>query len=423
MKKLFTAFFVITCLIGNTVNAQNYGTKNISFNKNNFEQSLVTALAPTTVGYQFVLIKNGKLVSERFGGKARRGNDGNLNMTATTPINIGSLFKFISGTAMLNLMEKPSANMGSTYKNVGFEQRLDKPIWGEFPKVWLNVIPKPGVPGPTQRSIKFRQLLQHRSGFDDDWNKNQKGGRPFLAYLEQGFTPSQYNFREYANMNFVAVGHLIPLLEQHNLNTNLDIETSGWSESQADEYARKETGKKMDQLMRERIWTKMTPKFNPSCDPKTTMKNTAAYGYSSPTDNAGVLTSSIEQRGYCGGEGGYYMSARDFANYVAHFSYSNLIVSKTVRDKMYNDTMKADDRLVWAGANSDSWMNQNFDMPRVAWSNGATNGTRTVLLRLPESYYLIIFSNTRDDSKGWSPGQLYNFGIAAFKAGMQHNFN
>ena len=45
------------------------------------------------------------------------------------------------------------------------------------------------------------------------------------------------------------------------------------------------------------------------------------------------------------------MSARDFANYAAHFSKSDLIVSKTARDKMYTETMNVDDRLVWANEN------------------------------------------------------------------------
>lgn len=422
MKKIFTSLALIFCLIGNALHAQKKAGPNaITFKKDIFEQNLTTAIAPTTVGYQFVLIKDGKIVSERFGGDARRGNDGNLKMTATTPINIGSLFKFISGTALLNLMEKSSEKMGSNYKNVGFDTRIDKPIWGEFPKVWLDVIPKPGVPGPTQRSITFRQLLQHRSGFDDDWNIGQKGGRPFLPYLQNGFLAADYDKREYANMNFVTVGHLIPLVERHNFNYDLDLETNGMSQAAADEYVRKQTGLKMDSLMRERIWSKMSPAFNPSCDAPNKMKNTAAYGYRSPTDNAGVISSAIETKGYCGGEGGYYMSARDFANYIAHFGSTDLIVSKTVRDKMFNDEI-GNDYMVWAAASNDNWMNQNFDMPRIAWSNGGTDGTRTVLMRLPNNYYLIVFSNTRDDSQGWSPGQLYNFGLAAFKAGMQHNF-
>jgi CubicO group peptidase (beta-lactamase class C family) len=402
-------------------------TNQITFKKDVFEQNLTSALAPQTLGYQYVLIKDGKIVSEVAGGIARRAGETmarspEVKMTPTTPINIGSLFKFISGTTMLNLFEKKPQKMESTYKNRGLDTNLDTPIWGELPTVWLKQFPAPQASGPQQRNITFRQLLQHRSGFDDDWNKDEKGGRDFFDYLKAGFTPSQHNVREYANMNFATVGYLIPLLERHNLNYDVDIENNGKSTDAADQNARKMIGGEMDRIVRTYVTNKFTPKMTMSCDAKNVMQNTAAYGYSSMSDMQGVISSSIETKGHCGGEGGYYMSARDFANYVAHFSMTDIVVSKTVRDKMFNESMNPNDRLVWAGANGDNWMNTNFKMPNVAWSNGGTDGTRTVLLRLPQNYYLIVFSNMRNDGAGQSPGQLYNLGLAAFKAGLQHNF-
>ena len=44
---------------------------------------------------------------------------------------------------------------------------------------------------------------------------------------------------------------------------------------------------------------------------------------------------------------------------------------------------------------------------------------KTVLIRLPQNYYLILFTNSDE----LSVGQLYGAGVAAFKAGMQHNFD
>jgi len=145
-------------------------TPAITLKKDVFEQNLVNAVAPTTLGYQFVLIKDGKVVSEKAGGKARSNAEGNLPMTLTTPMDIGSLFKFITGTGMLNLMEKGSEKMNSDIKKLSFDDKLDRRIWGALPAVWLDVFPKPSSPSPNQRSITYRQLLQHRSGFDDQWN-------------------------------------------------------------------------------------------------------------------------------------------------------------------------------------------------------------------------------------------------------------
>lgn len=415
--KIVLTTLMAVALVATGYSQGGYKANTITLKKEAFEQSLTNAVAPNVMGYQYVLIKDGRIVSEKFGGKARNGKDGNLNMTATTPINVGSLQKFITGTAMIGMFENPPTKADSMYKKANLKQALDYPIWGEFPQVWLKLIPKPGqVPGKTVRYIDFRQLLQHRSGFDDDYKKD----RTVVGFLSEGFNPAQYDKREYSNINFVMAGYLLPLLERHNLNYDLDIATNNMATAQADEYVRNVLGKRMDEILTERIFSKMTPKINPSCDAKNELKNTAAYGYASKTDTQGIITSQIEKKGHCSGEGGYYFSARDFANYVAHFSASNLIVTKEGRDMMFNDTMKdTNDRIVWTSATNDSWMNANFKMPAIASSNGITDGTKTVLIRLPQNHYLILFSNSND----MSTGQLFNAGVAAFKAGMAHNFN
>jgi len=64
-------------------------------------------------------------------------------------------------------------------------------------------------------------------------------------------------------------------------------------------------------------------------------------------------------------------------------------------------------------------MKTNFKMPVIVWSNGVPAHGKTVLLRLPQNYYLILFTNS--DELG--TGDLYDAGIAAFKAGMEHNFS
>lgn len=398
-------------------------TVNISFHKTNFEQSMETNLAPQTVGYQWALIKDGQIVSEKWGGLARRGNDGDKLMKKNTPMNLGSLSKFISGTTMLHLMENPPQHMDQSYKNKSFDNRLDMAMWGELPTVWLDVIPAPGeVMGPQQRMISYRKLLQHRSGFDDDWQPVGGGDRDFLDYLENGFTPAQFDVREYANMNFVTIGYLIPLLENHMLNYDVNAANTGLSDENADANARLMIGGEMDNIVREYVTDNFETPINFGCDASNAMSTTAAYGYSSVTDDDGSISSMMDTKGHCGGEGGYWMSAHDLANYVANFSATNNIVSSTVRNKMYNDTMDPDDRLVWSSAWSDTWVNTNFDMPRVAWSDGSVPGHRAALLRLPDDYYLVITSNMRNNGAGQNSGQLYTIGLNAFKAGMQHNF-
>ena len=145
---------------------QELQTKQITLNKVAFNQSLSGAIGPKVMGYQYVLIKDGQLVTEKAGGLAQTAKDnGPLNMTTRTPLNIGSLQKFVTGTTLINMMENPTK--WSPGQNMNLKNRLDSPIWGQFPNIWVDLIPGPTVQCPQIRCIKYRQLLQHRSGFND----------------------------------------------------------------------------------------------------------------------------------------------------------------------------------------------------------------------------------------------------------------
>ena len=420
MKKIriIFALAILFSLIGNISAQIKIAPKTKTLKKDVFDAAMSRMVRPNVMGYQYVLIKDGKFVTEGAGGKARTGSDGDLNMTTSTPINIGSLAKFLSGTARINLFEKPAPKTDSDYKKNGLQANLDRVIWAELPKVWLDQIPGPYVKGPQQRNITFRKLLQHRSGFDEDL-KTTKKLTTFISALDEEFNPALFDKRKYTNMNFTLGGYLLPLIEYHNLNYDLDIETNGMSQTDADKLVRDKLGWRMDTLMRERIWSKMSPKFNITCDPTKDAKNTGAFGYiNKDKKGGGVMNSMMETNGHCVGVGGYFTSARDLANYVAHFSQTDLIVTQAGRDAMYKEGMPEDDRVVWSVATVDNWIKTNFNMPYVLWSDGGSDGNRTVLVRLPNNYYLILFANS-DDLK--TPN-LYNIGVAAFKEGMKHNF-
>ena len=105
---IFT-FFIAMILLAGLASAQVQPSTNgtvttMTFNPTAFNRSLQTAVGPNVMGYQYVLIRNGAIVTERAGGKAHTGLDGELPMTTSTPTNIGSLAKFLSGTAMLSLI-------------------------------------------------------------------------------------------------------------------------------------------------------------------------------------------------------------------------------------------------------------------------------------------------------------------------------
>jgi CubicO group peptidase (beta-lactamase class C family) len=387
------------------------GNAAITFNKANFDQSLQSAVGTKVIGYQYVLIKNGQVVSEKAGGVAHSAADGTLGMTTSTPTNIGSLAKFLSGTAMIGLMEKPAGQF-QWDAGMTLQQKLNRKFFTIVPNVWKTGS-KAGI-----ENITIRQLLQHRSGFDDDKVNN----RTVLGFLKDtdGFQQSQFDQREYSNINFVLNGYLLPMYATSSFKDNLNnlVSQQNLNQSDADAFVRRLAGTAMHNLMKSRIWDKMTPKIAPNCD-GTSLSNVAALSYNSKSDSAkGSITSFFDTEGHCGGHGGYFVSSRALAEYVAYFSASDLIVTSQGRNAMYSEPMNTNDRLVWSSSTPNTWLGDKFNMPNVIWSNGIAGGYRNVIVRLPQNYYLVLLTNSPD----LTVNQLEAAGVSAFIAGMQHNF-
>lgn len=136
------------------------------------------------------------------------------------------------------------------------------PIWGVFPKVWLDLIPNPTVKCPQIRCISYRQMFQHRSGFNGRDSKDalyKSNNRTVLGYLQDnnGFLEQDYNLRYYANINFVMAGYLLPLYEKPHLAGELMAEAvKRTGLEQRDSYVRQELGERFDQILHERIFNK-----------------------------------------------------------------------------------------------------------------------------------------------------------------------
>ena len=130
---------------------------------------------------------------------------------------------------------------------------------------------------PQIRCIKYRQLLQHRSGFNDEKQAN----RTVLGFLGEsdGFLESQYDKRQYSNINFVLAQLSSAGIRERLFSQRVDGHGGELSDTQsADQYVRDQLGKRYDQILHERIFDKTTPKINPTCDGANKVKATAAYG-------------------------------------------------------------------------------------------------------------------------------------------------
>jgi CubicO group peptidase (beta-lactamase class C family) len=279
-----------------------------SFDKSAFEQSAHQALKGKVMGYSFLIMKDGKLVSEGAGGKARNRADGFKLMTTSTPQNLGSLFKFISGVTMLHILERPPA--GSMGGQGSFASRLDAPAALMYPQIWHNAI----------KTITIRQLLQHKSGFRDC-----SGG--VMACLGAPFDPDLIGKRDYQNLNFTLTGYLIGVYTRPEILTNTNNMVNSIPLAEKDRVFQLAAGLQMNNFIREKVFPLAPGKISASCDAANEYKKTGAYGYKSATDKGkGIITSRMAENMPCIGAGGYWMSIRDFAAFAAAALHSNKLL-------------------------------------------------------------------------------------------------
>ncbi len=377
-----------------------------TFDRRQFVSSLHDSVKPNVMGYSFLLMKDGRVVAEGAGGLARNAADGEMEMTTRTPQNLGSLFKFITGVTVLHVLDRAPA--GSAGGNNSFDTRLNAPVMLLYPQLWNS-----SIKWPTIRTITFRHLLQHKSGF--------RACSTPLGCFGKRYNNTLFGVRDYENINFQLLGFLIPLYTNPELVSGLNAVTRTVPEDEGDDHIQLVLSDRMDRFMREKILPLAPGRISASCDAANEYKANGAYGYISKSDTGnGIITSRKAGGKPCVGSGGYWMSIRDFGAFVAASLHSDRILSERARLQMYRTGMPADDRLVWSFTTSDPWIADKFKMSTIILSNGSQpydggQGFSTVLLRLPLNYELMVFVN----SKGMNTDQLAIAGLKAFRAGME----
>lgn len=207
-----------------------------SVRKSAFDFSVHQALQGKVMGYSFLLMKDGQVVSEGAGGSARNVADGVKPMTTRTPQNLGSLFKFITGMSMLHVLERPPA--GSAGGKNTFQARLNAPAALLYPQIWQDAIKTPAI-----RTITIRQLLQHKSGF-----RNCKGG--VIDCFGQSFDPKLMGVWNYENVNFELTGYLLAVYTKPGLLQAINGVPNSMSLADRDNNFQIAAGQQMDSFLR-----------------------------------------------------------------------------------------------------------------------------------------------------------------------------
>ena len=239
------------------------------------------------------------------------------------------------------------------------------------------------------------------------------------------FDASLIGKRDYENINFSLTGYMIGVSTKPSILANTNAIANSTPVAEKDRVFTIASGLQMDSFINDKVFKLLPGKVSASCDAANEDKNTGAYAYKSATDKGkGIITSRMEAGKPCSGAGGYWMSIRDFANFAAHALHSNKIISASTRKMLYNDQMaSSDDRMVWSSKTSDTWIKDKFGMSNIIWSGGDQNygggqSAETAIVRLPLGYEVLVFANSND----LGSSSLAKIGIAAFKAGMAHNF-
>lgn len=373
------------------------GTKTVKIDKTKFVQNVKGLLDGNVKGYQAFLLKNGQLVAEVADGEARNKADGLAEMTVNTPSNIGSTAKFFAGVALLKFFETPKNNLNPTGKTV--DEWLDTRIFSYLPQIWQDTAHR------SWRLVTFRELLQHKSGLRnftkaelDDYAAKGIKVAPYL-YFTKELKPENRNSRVYANFNFTILTFLLPVLSSNTLLTTVNLEVAKQKLKPDDLYITQTLGKAFYGHMLVNSFGKVAPKISPSCDAPNEYpaKNVVfAKAYNSAADaGKGFEWSEKVAHGSCFAQGGWYLSGRELAAFVANFAATEKLLSNETKAKMY-DGGKWDDRLVWSNVYTNKWITDNLGVSRMPGMDGLQDGYRSVLIKMPDDYYALAIINSAD---------------------------
>jgi CubicO group peptidase (beta-lactamase class C family) len=377
------------------------GAKTLKFDKEKFiakvKETRLGAPSPLG-GYAAVIIKDGKIVAETADGLAVRGDGGalkNVPMTTYTPNDIGSNFKMISFISLLSEFEKRAAKN----RALTLEKQLNSPILPYLPKAWRAWVLTPpddtaAAAQATARIAKttFAQLLRHKSGFRSVGNKTSS-----FDYIDKGIQQADIGVRSYSNFNATVLTYLWPRLMDPAKADQIEkqIEDGKVANNNHEVYG-KLYGDFFENWMQKNVFDVISPRIHPSCDPavdfpKRTPAVVFARYYVSPLggDNPSYWSEKDKNQG-CHAQGGYYLSMRDLAAFMANYQATNTLISEKVRKLMYDDSTAAtrDDTLGWSEFLSSPFATKNFGVNSIPWKAGGNQGY-TATVQLPDGYIAV----------------------------------
>ncbi len=325
------------------------------FSVDKFEQNIRQMLRGQTVGYVYAINRDGQLKKSGDSGSARISIDGQMDQSASKRMNIASITKTITAVSVLKLLER----RGLT---------IDSLVAPWLPAGWQR--------GQGVSTLKFKDLMTHRTGFNSV-NANFNSTLSFNALRDSvatGVVNSQsYN---YLNMNFALFRVIIPALWKGLPGAPSIGEINPTSASFFYRLY-------VQQEIMDKIGVMNADCINPSATQPTLFYTAGATG---PGIDFGDWTS------ICGG-GGYYLSAIDLANFMAHIRYDNTILSEANRKIMDQNYIGWAECCKMNGSKGE-YYNHGGAITSTSGATGMTGQMLGVMVKYPNNVEAVLMINS-----------------------------
>jgi CubicO group peptidase (beta-lactamase class C family) len=334
-----------------------------------FEQNIQAGLGTQWVGYAYVINHKGNLARSGTFGKWTQGVDGNISANIDTDIYAASVNKMITAVAFLKVVQDKGFNVNNF---------LNQPIELFLPPAWTV--------DPLVAQLTFRQLLQHRTGFNSSIGADYNSLKNAVQT-----TPGNFSY-QYANANFGLMRILMYRLIKNQVLTGTDEEMDAASVKAFADY--------VQDIM-----------FN-SVGIEGSLRSSKAryYRWGDPAETPGW---DIGNRSDRLGSGGWYLSPQDLAKFLAYVNHSETLISKTTRDLMYSQFLGWSDGAApsnTASGDHGVYYSKGGSLCNAGADNSCSGqGVRNIVVSFPGGVELVIMANNRGNNMS-----LTNMAFTAF---------
>ena len=343
----------------------------LRFDIDTFYDNLVDTFGDQAIGVQFTLLKGGAFYKKYENGDARKPieNGGEVDMTFKKRQIIASVSKMITATAVLDMLEK-----------------LEKdPLTTKI----SEYLPPFFTMGPGVDDLTFADLLNHRSGLNNNTSACCPGWDATKAYVAVGVTPladpndASKQIYTYLNGNYSLLAMLLPPMWAETVNTNLDAI---------------DANETLAKLYYPAFYTGIVNQFvlKPSgiawagCAADA-VSPTLFYDFNAPASMPG---NSASLSGPACGYGGWNLSTFELGAFMAHLRYEDNLLHPDTRDLMREEF------LGWMDA-SWGWVPGTYG---TYYSHGGDFGTRggmdACIMSFPQGAQVALLTNSVNGNYG-----------------------